>query len=51
MDEDQYKNLVEWHRNTQKAIGRLEFLVGLVLFATVIAPIMKHYGLWNLGGW
>lgn len=51
LNDEQYKNLIDWHRNTQKAIGRLEVLVGLIVFATVVAPIMKHYGWWNLAGW
>jgi len=49
--EEEYRNLIEWHRNTQKAIGRLEFLVGLIFFVVVIAPILRHFGLWNLAGW
>lgn len=51
MGDEEYRNLIEWHRNTQKAIWRVEMLVGVIFFVTVVAPVLKYFGLWNLGGW
>ncbi len=51
MDRDEYENLVAWHRNTQKMLSSLQWMVGISFFVTVVAPMMKAMGLYNWLGW
>jgi hypothetical protein len=51
MDEEDYRNLVEWHRGTQRMLTGIQFMVGIMFFITVVSPIMKALGLWNWLGW
>lgn len=51
MSDDEYKNLVEWHRSTQRQLAYVGWLVSAIFVFTVINPILQHYGLYNVLGW
>lgn len=51
MSEDEYRNLIEWHRGTQRMLHGIQIMVAVMFFITVIAPLMKMLGLYNLFGW
>lgn len=51
MDRDDYRNLIEWHRGTQRMLMGIQIMVAIMFFVTVIMPFLKMFGLYNALGW
>lgn len=47
MNDDDYRNLIEWHRGTQRMLSGIQIMVGIMFFITVVAPVLKALGLYN----
>lgn len=51
MNQDEYRNLIEWHRGTQRMLLRVQVLLALVFLVVVVFPVLRALGFYNLMGW
>jgi hypothetical protein len=42
---EQFQMLVDWHRNTQKMIGQLQFMVTALFVVVVVPVVLRWFGI------
>lgn len=50
MTDEQYREIREAQKRIENSLWWIAWMLSVVFFFVVIAPIMKDYGLWNLLG-
>jgi len=45
MNEEQYENLIEWHRATQAKLSIIMIMLFGIFTAVVVLPVLQSFGL------